>query len=385
MNPLSYILVTLFLTSVIWAIIFLMSWFTLGKKQYALLWAGAFTLSACQWATILGRSLFSSDITVWMLASSLSVGSVLLGTWGHCIRVNSSIRIRYLIFFAIITLAVVYYFKAVNVHVGLFMSLYIYYDVILLMLNAAIILKHKQKSLPAEIGASITYILCGIFLFFAATIALMQGSQVNLEYIELYNLINFLTVPSAHVGMAVFIIFIMASDLADEMENLAMTDVLTGCLNRRGFYQKGQAKLAKKCTEQYMSLIYWDIDNFKKINDDYGHANGDLVLIEAVKRVTSHINTNDLFGRIGGEEFVILATSNSEEEAKAIPEQLRLALANNPFRLNEQSINVTASFGVINIQCNKITIESAINQADKALYNAKHKGKNTVVDAIVQN
>ncbi len=381
MNPLSYILVTLLLTSIIWAIIFLMSWFTLGKKQYALLWTGAFTLSVCQWATILGSSLFSSDITAWMLASSFSVGSVLLGTWGHCIRVNSSIRIRYLIFFAIITLTAVYYFKAVNVHVGLFMSLYIYYDVILLMLNAAIILKHKQKSLPAEIGASITYILCGIFLFFAATVALMQGSQVNREYIELYNLINFLTVPTAHVGMAVFIIFIMASDLADEMENLAMTDVLTGCLNRRGFYQKSQAKLAEKCTEQYMSLIYWDIDNFKKINDDYGHANGDSVLIEAVKRVTSHINTNDLFGRIGGEEFVILATSNSEEEAKAIPEQLRLALANEPFDLNEQSINVTASFGAINIQCHNMTVESAINQADKALYNAKHKGKNTVVYA----
>lgn len=381
MNPLSYILVTLLLTSIIWAIIFLMSWFTLGKKQYALLWTGAFTLSVCQWATILGSSLFSSDITVWMLASSFSVGSVLLGTWGHCIRVNSSIRIRYLIFLAIITLAAVYYFKAVNVHVGLFMSLYIYYDVILLVLNAAIILKQKQKSLPAEIGASITYILCGIFLFFAATVALMQGSQVNREYIELYNLINFLTVPTANVGMAVFIIFIMASDLADEMENLAMTDVLTGCLNRRGFYQKSQAKLAEKCTEQYMSLIYWDIDNFKKINDDYGHANGDSVLIEAVKRVTSHINTNDLFGRIGGEEFVILATSNSEEEAKAIPEQLRLALANEPFDLNEQSINVTASFGAINIQCHNMTVESAINQADKALYNAKHKGKNIVVYA----
>ncbi|MBB1387332.1 GGDEF domain-containing protein [Pseudoalteromonas sp. SG45-5] len=108
-----------------------------------------------------------------------------------------------------------------------------------------------------------------------------------------------------------------------------------------------------------MSLIYWDIDNYKKINNDYGHANGDLVLIKAVKRVYNGINTNDLFGRICGEEFVILATSGSEEEAKAIPVQLRLALANNPFRLNEQSINVTASFGVINIQCNKQCYKSS--------------------------
>ncbi|MEI8618665.1 hypothetical protein P4S63_20400 [Pseudoalteromonas sp. B193] len=61
-------------------------------------------------------------------------------------------------------------------HVGLFMSLYVYYDVILLVLNAVIIFRHKQKSLPAEIGASITYTLCGLLLFVAASIALLQGS-----------------------------------------------------------------------------------------------------------------------------------------------------------------------------------------------------------------
>ncbi|XQF91649.1 hypothetical protein ACOBV8_18940 (plasmid) [Pseudoalteromonas espejiana] len=111
-----------------------------------------------------------------------------------------------------------YYFKAINVHVGLNMSLYIYYDIILLLINAVIILKHKQKSLPAEIGAAVTYTVCGLFLFIAATIALMQGAEVKQAYLDLYILINFITVPTAHVGMAVFIIFIMASDLAQEMQ-----------------------------------------------------------------------------------------------------------------------------------------------------------------------
>ncbi|MBG9995526.1 GGDEF domain-containing protein [Pseudoalteromonas sp. NZS127_1] len=380
MNPVFYILVTLFLTSVIWSVIFLMSWFTLGKKQYAMLWTIAFALSACQWATILAEPLFDSHTLYWMLGSSFSVGSVLLGTWGHCIRVNSSIKIRYLIISAIVTLAAVYYFTAINVHVGLFMSLYVYYDVILLILSAVIIFRHKQKSLPAEIGASITYTLCGLLLFVAASIALLQGSQVNEEYIALYTLINFMTVPAAHVGMAVFIIFIMASDLAEKMNHLAMTDVLTGCLNRRGFYNKSQEQLKDKLNNyKYVSLIYWDIDKFKKINDEFGHAGGDVVLVEAAKIMQDCINPDDLFGRIGGEEFTLLIARNDEPTAKAFPEKLRNALASNPIHFNDKVINVTASFGVINIKCNKTAIESAINEADKALYHAKNRGRNQVV------
>ncbi|MEM5507793.1 GGDEF domain-containing protein [Pseudoalteromonas sp. AS84] len=379
MNPIFYILVTLFFTSIIWSVIFLMSWYTLGKKQYAMLWTIAFAFSACQWATMLAEPLFNSHTLYWMLGSSFSVGSVLLGTWGHCIRVNSGIKIRYLIISAIVTLAAVYYFTAIYVHVGLFMSLYVYYDVILLVLNAVIIFRHKQKSLPAEIGASITYTLCGLLLFVAASIALLQGSQVNEEYIALYTLINFITVPTAHVGMAVFIIFMMASDLAEKMNHLAMSDELTGCLNRRGFYNKSQEQLKDKLNNyNYVSLIYWDIDKFKKINDEFGHAGGDLVLVEAAKIMQNCINPCDLFGRIGGEEFALLIARNDESTAKDLPEKLRSALASYPIHFNDKVINVTASFGVINIKCNKTTIESAINEADKALYHAKNEGRNQV-------
>ena len=259
------------------------------------------------------------------------------------------------------------------------MSLYVYYDVILLVLNAVIIFRHKQKSLPAEIGASITYTLCGLLLFVAASIALLQGSQVNEEYIALYTLINFITVPTAHVGMAVFIIFMIASDLAEKMNHLAMSDELTGCLNRRGFYNKSQEQLKDKLNNyNYVSLIYWDIDKFKKINDEFGHAGGDLVLVEAAKIMQNCINPCDLFGRIGGEEFALLIARNDESSAKDLPEKLRSTLASYPIHFNDKVINVTASFGVINIKCNKTTIESAINEADKALYHAKNEGRNQV-------
>jgi len=353
MSPVFFILITLLLTSIVWSVIFLMAWYTLGKKSYSLFWASAFMCSACQWGTILLRPYFESETFYWLLAVSFSMGSVILGTWGHSIRARSPIKIDYLLALAVITLAAVYYYKAVNVHVGLFMSLYIYYDILLLLINA---------------------------VFIAATIALMQGSQVNQAYLDLYTLINFITVPTAHVGMAVFIIFIMASDLAQEMQKLAMTDVLTQCINRRGFYDVGQKKLENKLScEQHVSLIYWDIDSFKNINDEYGHAGGDEVLIQATKRVRACLNKEDIFARIGGEEFVILIARDSELKAKQFADTLRTTLASKPIEYKQQFINVTASFGVLGIKSTTIQIDKAIDLADKALYIAKHEGKNKVV------
>ncbi|KPZ58372.1 MULTISPECIES: GGDEF domain-containing protein [Pseudoalteromonas] len=386
MSPIFFILITLLLTSIIWSVIFLMAWFTLGKKSYALFWAGAFILSACQWGTILLRSHFDSDTLYWMTGVSLSMGSVILGTWGHAIRARSPINLRYLLALAVITLASVYYYKAVDVHIGLSMSLYIYYDILLLLINAVIIIKHKAKSLPAEIGAAITYTVCGVCLFIAATIALMQGSQVNQAYLDLYTLINFITVPTAHVGMAVFIIFIMASDLAQEMQKLAMTDVLTQCINRRGFYDIGQQKIESQLgCKQHVSLIYWDIDSFKNINDDYGHAAGDEVLVQATQRIKMCLQKDDIFARLGGEEFVILIARDSELKAKQFADKLRETLASKPIEYEKQCINVTASFGVISIKSVNTPIDKAIDLADKALYIAKHEGKNKVAYAMPLN
>ena len=382
MSSIFFILVTLLLTSIIWTIIFLMSWFTLGKKNYSLIWAAAFAVSACQWVTVLAKPLFDSDVTYWMFGVTFSMMSVLLGTWGHCLRTNAKVNISYLVILAVITLAAVYYFKAVSVHVGLSMSLYIYYDVLLLALNAVIIFKHKIKSRPAEIGAAITYKLCAISLFVAATVALMQGSQVNPEYIQTYIMINFITVPTAHVGMAVFIIFMMTSDLSEKMEKLAMTDGLTECLNRRGFYQEAKTWLTDyMCESKHICLIYWDIDKFKDINDEYGHTAGDIVLAETANRVKQQIKSTDLMGRVGGEEFVILISSATYEEAECIAERLRSTLANKPIKYEKNLINVTASFGVIDIRCSDSPIETAIDLADKALYLAKERGRNQVVRA----
>nr|WP_283103709.1 GGDEF domain-containing protein [Shewanella gelidii] len=370
------------LTSLIWSAIFLMSWSALGKKPYTLIWSASFAVSACQWAGVLSRSYFDSDINYWTLVTSLSMFSVLLGAWGHCIRTKVPIRFAYLISGAVIVGLAVYYFRALEPHVGLYMSLYIYYDVAMFVLSATLILRFRKQPRLAEVGAAFTYYACALGLFIAATIALMQGAEAKPEYLKLYLMVNFITVPTAQVGMAVFILFMMASDLAEKMKNVAETDVLTGCLNRRGFYEKAQKQLYEEIKElNHVCLIYWDIDKFKKVNDLYGHAAGDTVLAQAAKRVSDNIKSSDLMGRVGGEEFVILVSHTNYQNVEEVAERLRKAIAETPIIHKGEAISITASFGVVDIQNGEISIETAIDIADKALYSAKEKGRNKVARA----
>lgn len=381
-NSLSYVLIALLCSSILLSIVFLMAWFTLGKQKYTLIWSISFVVSICQWSLVLGKSFFDSQTLYWMLGVTCSMLSVSLGAWGHCLRSENNIKLRYYGILSALTLIAVYYFTAISPHIGLRMSIYLYYDVIMLMLCSIVILNHRKKSRPAEIGASIVYFLFALCMFSAATIALMQGKNVDMNYLQTYLAINFITLPVANVGIAFFVIYMLASDLSAKLEGLAMIDPLTQCVNRRGFYENAQAQIVNfHNNEQHVCLIYWDIDNFKKVNDCYGHSGGDIVLIETSKRVRDNIKTTDLIGRIGGEEFVILVGRTTYQEAADVAERLRAAISDTPIEYNNNSIEVTASFGVVDINDRDISIEQAIDFADKALYSAKRGGRNQVIRA----
>ncbi|XQF91650.1 GGDEF domain-containing protein (plasmid) [Pseudoalteromonas espejiana] len=162
-----------------------------------------------------------------------------------------------------------------------------------------------------------------------------------------------------------------------------MTDVLTKCVNRRGFYEIGQQKLEPIKLRTTCIAYILGYRSFKVINDEYGHAGGDEVLIQATKRVRACLNKDDIFARIGGEEFVILIARDSELKAKQFADTLRATLASKPIEYKQQCIDVTASFGVISIKCATTQIDKAIDLADKALYIAKHEGKNKVAYAVL--
>ncbi len=162
--------------------------------------------------------------------------------------------------------------------------------------------------------------------------------------------------------------------LQQELILLAYHDQLTSIYNRRKTkdFLEEYIKYSKRYNTP-LSLIYFDIDFFKKINDTYGHDKGDFVLKELSRIVKLNLRDSDIFGRWGGEEFLIILPNTDINGAKKVAEKIRTAVKNSDF----DGINVTISLGITQLNMND-DVDSFINRADRALYKAKRNGRNRV-------
>ena len=163
--------------------------------------------------------------------------------------------------------------------------------------------------------------------------------------------------------------------MQQQLEKLASTDYLTGIFNRHKF--EGLMKSEIERVERYdnpLSIVMFDIDYFKKVNDTYGHDKGDRILQNITSVVREHIRKSDIFARWGGEEFLILCPETESDNAAVLAEKLRSAIAS--LRIDEVGI-VTSSFGVTAFDKGE-TKESFIKRVDDALYKAKSEGRNRV-------
>ena len=166
-----------------------------------------------------------------------------------------------------------------------------------------------------------------------------------------------------------------AQAYADTQTRLAQSDALTGLSNHR-FMQEVLHKEIQKAARygSSLSVIMLDVDNFKLVNDTHGHLIGDEVLREVAKRIEVLLRASDFAGRWGGEEFIVLVPDTRHEDAIRLAERIKDALADEHF---ETVGNVTASFGVSSFKEGD-SVSSLVDRADKALYQAKHSGKNQV-------
>lgn len=160
-----------------------------------------------------------------------------------------------------------------------------------------------------------------------------------------------------------------------DFEKMAKEDPLTGCLNRTGF-RNTLFRETQRLREfgEPLSLIMFDIDHFKSINDTYGHPVGDVALVKIAALVRSRVRTSDALVRWGGEEFVILCPDTTLLNAEHLAENLRRQLAESPL-IPERSI--TCSFGVTEMGINE-EVDQVFERADKALYRSKSTGRNRV-------
>lgn len=169
----------------------------------------------------------------------------------------------------------------------------------------------------------------------------------------------------------------------EESERRAIINQLTGVFNRRYFETKleDELSLAKRFRTK-LSLIIFDIDHFKNVNDTYGHQTGDTVLQEVVEAAKSCLSAADSLCRYGGEEFAAIMTETGIDEAIDIAERMRKAVEEHAFYGGDTLINVTISLGIAEYPEHAIMKEAIIHKADGALYTAKNSGRNNTKIAI---
>jgi diguanylate cyclase (GGDEF)-like protein len=164
----------------------------------------------------------------------------------------------------------------------------------------------------------------------------------------------------------------------EQLATVARQDPLTGLLNRRGFIELATAEMQRFLrTGRTFSIVLADLDNFKKLNDQYGHAYGDYVLQEIARLLGERVRTTDSAGRWGGEEFMLLIPETESEGTALLAEKLRLSVENNHFQHGGQKALVTMTQGISTFRKGE-TLDSCIARADKALYLGKEQGRNQV-------
>jgi diguanylate cyclase (GGDEF)-like protein len=165
-----------------------------------------------------------------------------------------------------------------------------------------------------------------------------------------------------------------------ELETLATTDSLTGISNRRHLLTLAEREFQRAQRYRHpFSILMLDIDHFKSINDTYGHATGDEALKLMADVTRNALRQVDIFGRFGGEEFVVFLPETPLPDAVTVADRIREAIASVSVAMDDAAIRMTVSIGVATYQTEEPNLDTLLMRADKALYEAKQRGRDRVV------
>lgn len=235
-----------------------------------------------------------------------------------------------------------------------------------LLINNLAGLGDSSSTLPGSV-----IIVPLILTNYALGALVLCGSQPNLFCLsDLYLLDSFAATATAAIHNAT---------LYAEVERLATTDTLTGLTNRRKFFELGELEMHRfRRFHKPLSAMMLDLDNFKEINDTYGHASGDLTLRTVAQRVQTSVRVVDILGRYGGDEFAVLLPDADLGEAHEIAERIRAAVTATPIMVGQDAITVSVSIGLAQAYDRQDNLSGLLGRADAALYNAKERGRNRI-------
>lgn len=233
----------------------------------------------------------------------------------------------------------------------------------------------------------------------ASTIILIAGSLLSPEpFVYSTILMNRLQIPGVVMALYALPIVFLAFQFSryvnalvqsshthvTRLQSLATTDGLTGLINRRLFNNQLSSEVARaKRHHSPLCLALFDIDDFKKLNDVYGHPVGDRILQELGSVIQHNIRECDIFARYGGEEFALILPETRQVEGADLMERIRKTVAQHVFCLPDNPLTISISVGVAQLDTKHHHSDALLQQADAALYEAKHQGKNRVVYGVI--
>lgn len=225
----------------------------------------------------------------------------------------------------------------------------------------------------------------GIFYLARIPVALVTDFANQRDFLSGPMLSGTLVFALVYVVSISFLRLAMARERAEsDFRMAASTDQLKGIFNRRAFFEAGSKMLETAgSTSSPCALLVLDVDYFKAINDGYGHAGGDHVLIEFACRLRTTLGPEGFLARIGGEEFAIILAGISREDAFAMAEKLRTSIADDFFRTLQGKVAVTVSVGAAFSDESGYNIDRLLRHADTALYCAKRNGRNRIECAVI--
>ncbi len=379
LSPVQYTQLSLLLTSLMISIIFFLAWSSLGRKPHALNWSLAFLASTFYWGLVMMEEVFPSFESNWLAANACGFVLVTLALQAHCQRTNCKFLPRNLWPYAGLCYAVVVWATMISPHGGLSVAALPFVGAISLLLSAFVILRHREEPRPAEWAAGTLMTVFAITQVVSASHLFSHGPDITTVSAAMYEHASFLAMPAGFIGMAMFVVFMLASDEAEEIKEIAVRDQLTGLLNRRGFGEQAvRAFATARRTDRPLSVIMSDLDHFKDVNDEYGHAAGDAALEHFANLLTAERRADDIVARMGGEEFALILPGVELEKCMEIADGLCEQLATTPLVVDGRAVDMTASFGVAMIAERDSTLTDIIVRADRALYRSKRSGRNRV-------
>jgi len=229
-----------------------------------------------------------------------------------------------------------------------------------------------------------------IFMFVRGVFTFLNPPSGSLLAPGIAHSLIFIMAMFLGIGWAIMFIVLNAERLENELEStqrqfqkMATTDFLTGIANSRLFRESGEHEIQR--TRRYngtLAVLMIDLDYFKKVNDAYGHAVGDKVLVAFTDICKKNLRDFDIFGRLGGEEFAILLPQTETNNARILAERLCSIVARTDIEAEDKILRITVSIGVSVLLSEEDSLDKMLRRADDAMYEAKRNGRNQVAVAL---